>query len=40
MLQIEFNLDDGSWNASAKIGTGAPIDLTTNGSGAERYCIF
>jgi hypothetical protein len=40
VLQIEFNLDDGSWNASAKIGTGVPIDLTTNGSGLSDIASF
>ena len=33
VLKIELNLDDGSWNASAKIGNASPINLTTNGVG-------
>ena len=40
VLQIEVDLDDGSWAASAKIGNGAVIDLTTNGTGITDIASF
>ena len=42
VLQIEFNLDDGSWNASAKIGANPQkiINLTTNGQGLSDIASF
>ena len=40
VLQIEVDLDDGSWAASAKIGNGAVIDLTTDGTGITDIASF
>ena len=40
VLQIEVDLDNGSWAASAKIGNGAVIDLTTNGTGITDIASF